>query len=158
MQNIIEKLIAHRYTISTMESCTGGLLASTITNYSGASDILTGAFVTYSNIAKVRQGVPAEIIDRYGVYSAETAAAMAEACARAYDAKIGIGITGSLGRKDPYNPDSVPGQVYYSIRIDDRTWNYFLEFDETHSAGLETREDMKQYVIRQVLEQLEQLL
>ena len=55
---------------------------------------MKGAFVTYSNEAKIRQGVPAQTISRYSVYSRETAAEMAKACAEAYGADIGIGVTG----------------------------------------------------------------
>lgn len=109
------RLIAEKTAITTMESCTGGQIASLITDTEGASEIIRGAFVTYANEAKIRQGVPAEIIDSYGVYSAETAVAMARACREAYDADIGVGVTGSFGNADPNNPDSVPGEVYFGI-------------------------------------------
>ena len=108
-------LIAEGTTITTMESCTAGQVASLITDTEGASEIMKGAFITYSNEAKVRQGVPAEIIERYGVYSEQTAAAMAEACRAAYAADIGIGVTGSFGNADPNNPDSVPGEVFFAV-------------------------------------------
>ena len=109
------RLIERGVTITTMESCTGGQIASLITDTSGSSGIIKGAFVTYSNEAKVMQGVPAEVIDTCGVYSAETAVAMAEACRAAYGADIGVGVTGSFGNVDPNNADSVPGEVYFAI-------------------------------------------
>lgn len=108
-------LIEGGLTITTMESCTCGQVASLITDTEGASAILKGAFITYSNVAKLAQGVPAEVIDRYGVYSPETAEAMASACRRAYDADIGVGVTGTMGNPDPANGDSVPGEVYFAI-------------------------------------------
>ncbi len=109
-------LIEKQLTITTMESITSGLVASLITDTEGASAIFRGAYVTYCNEAKIKNGVPAEIIDRYSVYSTETADAMAEACAKAYNADIGIGITGTTGNVDPANPDfSVPGQVFFSV-------------------------------------------
>ena len=114
-------LIERSLTITTMESCTSGQVASLITDTEGASAILKGAFVTYSNDAKVRQGVPAEIIDTYGVYSPQCAVGMAEACRAACEADIGIGITGSFGNVDPNNPDSVPGEVYFAIATRDGT-------------------------------------
>lgn len=114
-------LIGRGVTITTMESCTSGQVASLITDTSGASAVLKGAFVTYSNEAKVREGVPAEVIDTYGVYSAETAVAMAEACRAAFGADIGVGVTGTFGNADPNNPDSVPGEVYFAIATDDGT-------------------------------------
>ena len=74
----------------------------------GASAIFKGGFVTYSNEAKIRQGVPAEVIGTFGVYSPQTAEAMAEACRMAYQAQIGVGVTGTTGNMDPSNADSVP--------------------------------------------------
>ena len=64
-------------TITTMESATSGQIASLITDTEGSSAILKGAFITYCNEAKIMQGVPAEILDKYTVYSKETAEAMA---------------------------------------------------------------------------------
>lgn len=109
------RLIDQGRTITCMESCTSGLVASLITDTEGASAILKGAFVTYSNAAKVREGVPAGVIEAHGVYSPETAAAMAQACRRAYGADFGLGVTGSFGNPDPANADSVPGEVYFAI-------------------------------------------
>lgn len=114
-ERITRFLINRGATISTMESCTSGQVASFLTDTEGASAILKGAFVTYSNEAKIREGVPAEVIDTYGVYSEETAAAMAEACRAAYGADTGIGVTGSFGNPDPNNADSVPGEVYFAF-------------------------------------------
>ena len=62
---------------------------------------MKGAFVTYSNEAKIKQGVPADIISTFGVYSPETAAAMARVCRDAYAADFAIGITGTFGNIDP---------------------------------------------------------
>ena len=114
-RRLTETLIARGLSITTMESCTAGQIASLITDTEGASAILKGAFVTYSNEAKVLQGVPEETIRRFGVYSPETAEAMAQACRKAYRADIGVGITGSMGNIDPANRDSVPGEVYFAI-------------------------------------------
>ena len=111
-ETITKTLIARRLTISTMESCTSGLIASLISDTEGASAVMPGAFVTYCNEAKIAQGVPAETIERFGVYSAETALAMAAACKAVYKTDLGVGVTGSLGRPDPANPDSVPGEAY----------------------------------------------
>ena len=72
------------------------------------------------------QGVPAEIIDKYTVYSKETAGSMAQACRKAYNANIGIGVTGTMGNVDPANPDaSIPGQVYFDI--DGDVEEYYVE-------------------------------
>lgn len=110
------KLIESCRTITAMESCTSGLIASLITDTEGASAVFPGSYVTYSNAQKIRLGVPAEIIDRYSVYSPETALAMAGACRKAFSADIGIGVTGTTGNTDPSNPAaSVPGRVYIAV-------------------------------------------
>ena len=88
--NLTKLLIEKNMTITTMESATSGQIASLITDTEGSSAILKGAFITYCNEAKIMQGVPAEILDKYTVYSKETAEAMAKACAKTYNANIGI--------------------------------------------------------------------
>lgn len=114
-QKVTRTLMEKGKTVSTMESCTSGLVASFITDTEGASEVLKGAYVTYSNEAKVMQGVPEEVILEYGVYSKETAYAMANACRESYQADIGIGVTGSLDRTDPNNEDSIAGKVYVCV-------------------------------------------
>lgn len=120
-------LIEKEIPISTMESCTSGLIASLLTDIDGASKVMKGSFVTYSNEAKTACGVPAEVIDKYGVYSKETAAEMAKNCRKPYSADIGVGVTGSLGTADPKNKDSVPGEVYFAIDYDGEIQTYYLE-------------------------------
>ena len=74
------------------------------------------------------QGVPAEIIDKYTVYSTQTAEAMAKACTKAYRADIGIGVTGTMGNVDPANPEaSIPGQVYFAVEMDGKVRFYYVE-------------------------------
>ena len=112
---ITKTLIEKELTITTMESCTSGLIISLLTDTEGSSAAVKGAFVTYSNEAKVMNGVPSETIDRYGVYSKETALAMAAVAKRAYGADISVGVTGTMGNVDPENEDSNPGEVFFSI-------------------------------------------
>jgi nicotinamide-nucleotide amidase len=120
-------LIKQHLTITTMESATSGQIASLITDTEGASAIMKGAFVTYSNEAKIKQGVAAFIIEKYGVYSKETAAAMASACRNSYQANIGIGVTGTMGNVDENNRDSVPGNVYFAIDFQGKVTAYHRE-------------------------------
>lgn len=127
-RRLTKLLIERGMTITTMESATSGQIASLITDTEGSSAVLKGAFVTYCNEAKIMQGVPAEILDKYTVYSKETAEAMAKACAKAYKANIGIGVTGTMGNVDPANPQaSVPGQVYFAITLDGEVKSYYIE-------------------------------
>ena len=111
-EKLTKVLIDKHLTITTMESATAGQIASLITDTEGSSAVLKGAFVTYSNEAKILQGVPREIIEEHSVYSRETAAAMAMACLEAYQADVGIGVTGTMGNTDPANAEaSVPGAI-----------------------------------------------
>ena len=105
-RSLTKLLIQKNMTISTMESATAGQIVSLITDTEGASAIIKGAFVTYCNEAKIMQGVPSEVIDKYTVYSKETAIAMAEACSKAYKSDIGIGVTGTMGNVDPFNKEA----------------------------------------------------
>ena len=59
---IVKRLNEQKQTIATMESCTGGGIANEITNISGASAVLKESYVTYCNKAKIKHGVPADVI------------------------------------------------------------------------------------------------
>lgn len=84
--------------IATAESCTGGLVAATLTDIAGSSDVVDRGFVTYSNAAKEAMlGVPAATLKRHGAVSAETAAAMATGALRASQADLSVAITGVAG-------------------------------------------------------------
>jgi len=96
MEDIVKYLMANNLTIATMESCTGGLLASLITDIPGASNILKFSSVTYSTEYKIKMGVNKEIIDKFTVYSKETAQEMAYNIADFANSDIGVGITGRL--------------------------------------------------------------
>lgn len=119
---VVQALQKNDYFITTVESCTGGGLSNWITNISGASEIMTGSKVTYCNDEKLKLGVPESVINKYGVYSNETAIAMAEAGIHcALQADVGVGITGSISRPDLANPNSTPGVVYIAVKFHDET-------------------------------------
>ena len=142
---ITAKLIEKSLTVTTMESCTSGLIASLITDCEGASASFKGGFVTYSNEAKILNGVDKNIIDKYGVYSFETAKAMAKSCKDFYSTDIGIGITGTLGNTDPQNDDSVKGEVFIGILFGDKSFMYKAEI-----IGVATRKEWKLAVAKGV--------
>ena len=154
MEQIVKYLIEHGISISTMESCTSGLLASTITDYEGSSAVFKGAFITYSNEAKVMQGVPAELIEEYGVYSREVAEGMARACRDAYQAEIGVGVTGTTGNIDPENADSIPGEIFYTILWGKRKKECRLDMD---TAGL-SRHEIKKCIVREITKSLGEMI
>lgn len=116
---IVNKLIDNKQTIATMESCTGGGIANEITNISGASSVIKESYVTYCNEAKIKQGVPADVIATYSVYSIETAIEMAKAVKRTASSNYSIGVTGQLGRIDPNNLEEKLNHVYFAILDND---------------------------------------
>ena len=150
---LTKALIKKGLSITTMESCTSGLIASLITDTEGSSAILRGAYITYSNQAKIQAGVPSGTIEKYGVYSIETATAMAAACRKAFDADIGIGVTGSMGNIDPANGDSVPGEIYFAIDFKGTVEKHHIKI-----LPQETRFDYKLAVADQVVKELTRLL
>ena len=126
--NLTRTLIQRNKTITTMESATGGQIASLITDTEGASQIIKGAMVTYSNEAKIKMGVPKEVIEKYSVYSKKTAKEMALSCKRFYQADIGVGVTGTMGNIDPENrEDSELGKVYFAIATERGVKSFDLE-------------------------------
>ena len=95
---LYELLKANGLTVTTAESCTGGLLAGRLINVPGISQYLKEGYVTYSNEAKEKLlGVPAETLKRYGAVSPQTAEAMAEGGAKAANADLCIAVTGIAG-------------------------------------------------------------
>ena len=115
-KKIVKLLTQNHQTISTMESCTGGAVASEITNISGASDVFHEGYITYCNDAKIKLGVPSQNIEKYTVYSKETAIEMAKTAQKRAESSFGIGVIGQLGRVDPQNPQNkLLNHVWYAI-------------------------------------------
>jgi nicotinamide-nucleotide amidase len=84
--------------IATAESCTGGLLAATLTDIPGSSDVLERGFVTYSNEAKQTMlDVPAETLRQFGAVSRQTAEAMASGTLAKSPAELAVSVTGIAG-------------------------------------------------------------
>jgi nicotinamide-nucleotide amidase len=97
--------------IATMESCTGGLLASTLTDVAGSSAFFRSGIVSYQTEVKMQYGVPPEVVDDYGVISPECARAMALAARERFEASVGVGITGVAG------PEEQEGKPVGTIHI-----------------------------------------
>ncbi len=115
---IINKLIEDKKTISVAESCTGGLLAGTLVDVSGASQVFMEGIVTYSNEAKIeRLGVKKETLEKYGAVSAETAREMV--CGLKTD--VGISVTGIAG-PDGGTDEKPVGLVYMGIKAGDEVF------------------------------------
>ena len=145
-KKIIEILTKKNKTISTMESCTGGCLVNSITNIEGSSEVLKFSAVTYSNEYKIKMGVNKEIIDKYTVYSIETAKEMSKNISMYTNSNYGIGITGKLNRVDKNNLYGENNIVYASIynKDNDKYYNITIEVDKN------TREENKYLVVAKV--------
>lgn len=144
---LVDKLSQFQMTITAMESCTGGAIMNAITSVEGSSNVTEGGFVTYSNAQKIRVGVPARVIEQYGVYSPECAEAMAKTVQELMEASMGIGVTGTLSNVDPNNPDSQPGQVHYSI-----SYQKLGTLTRTITVPIMSRTLQKQYIAEVVLD------
>ena len=116
MKSLIRILIKKKLKISFAESCTGGLLASTITSISGASKVFNLGLVTYSNQAKIKfLKVSKNIIRKYGAVSHECCLAMANNLSKISKASINVSITGIAGPKGGTKNKPV-GLVYIGVK------------------------------------------
>jgi nicotinamide-nucleotide amidase len=116
IKNLVIKLIKKKLKISFVESCTGGMLASTITSISGASKVFGLGLVTYSNQAKIKiLKVNKNIIKKHGAVSSECCEAMVKNLAKISKAQINISITGIAGPKGGSRLKPV-GLVYIGIK------------------------------------------
>lgn len=97
-EKLVLALTARNLTITTAESCTGGMIAASIVDISGASACFNEGYITYSNEAKERiLGVPDEMIRSFGVVSGPVVKAMAEGAAKAASADIAVAVSGIAG-------------------------------------------------------------
>jgi nicotinamide-nucleotide amidase len=109
----------HKFTIAVAESCTGGLLASRLTDVPGSSDYVERGVVCYSNRAKTElAGVPAEMIAEHGAVSEPVARAMAEGIRTRAATSIGIGVTGIAGPAGG-SPEKPVGTVAVAVVVGD---------------------------------------
>ena len=154
MKIIINKLKEKNKTISTMESCTGGGVANAITNIEGASEVLKFSAVTFSNEYKIKMGVSSDIIDKYSVYSMETAIEMSKNISDFSNSNYGVGITGKLNRIDPNNLYGSDNIVYISIydKDNNKFYNYDIEVKK------QSRKENKDIIINLIIEKLLEIL
>ncbi len=150
MKRIVEALKAKNKTISTMESCTGGYVASCITDIPSASEVLRFSAVTYSNEYKIKMGVDKALIDTYSVYSIEVARSMAKNIALFANSNYGIGVTGKFNRADIHNPFGSDDKVYVSI-YDKDTDQYY---DSSFTSIKDNRLENKKYIVEEIIKSL----
>lgn len=153
--NLEEKAVAclkeKGYTITTAESCTGGMLASRLINVPGISELYGEGYITYSNEAKERLlGVSVEALRRYGAVSAQVAQQMAKGAAAAARTDAALSVTGIAG-PDGGTEQKPVGLVYIGCCIRGRT-----VVTENHFEG--SRLEIRQQTTRRALEMLVECL
>jgi len=120
-QKLVKILTKKRLKISFAESCTGGLLSSSITSISGSSKVFTISLVTYSNPSKISiLKVPKNIIRKHGAVSYETCLAMVKNLSKISKTNISVSITGIAGPKGGVKKKPV-GSVFIGIKKDNKT-------------------------------------
>ena len=130
---IVRKLIDTNTTISTMESCTSGLIASMITDTEGASAVFPGGYVTYLNETKIFIGETAQ---------------------KNLHTEIAVGITGTTGNVDPNNADSMQGKVFFCILVGENAYDYEYNAEVTRMS----RHEIKELYADKVFEELAKLI
>ena len=150
LEELVGAMLRERaLTLATMESCTGGLLASTITDVAGSSDYFKGGLVAYTVEMKAAFGVDRALLAEKGTVDPEVAAAMAAAARSRLEADIGIGITGVAGPSEIEGKHA--GTVHIAIDAEGKT--------SSVSANLPPyRVDVKRRAVFSALFKLRQLL
>ena len=120
-EHAVQTLKARGLTVSTAESCTGGLIAKRITDVPGASAVFPGSVVSYTNGVKEHAlGVPGEILAQFGAVSEPVAEAMAEGIRRMMKSDLALSVTGLAG-PDGDDRGNPVGTVYIGLAAPDGT-------------------------------------
>ena len=149
--NIVEMLTQKGLTLSTVESCTGGLLAGYITDFAGSSGVFTEGIVTYANEAKMRLGVSEKTLEKHGAVSAECAAEMARALKKRTNTAIAVSTTGIAGPGGGTAEKPV-GLVYSCVLTDKEERVYKFNFTGSRA---DVRRQTVEKTIQNVMEAAE---
>lgn len=143
-ERLVQLLAEKKWTVTTAESCTGGLIAGTIVNVAGASDVLNEGYVTYSNEAKMRLvNVSESSLEAFGAVSEQVAKEMAEGAAKAAASNMALSATGIAGPGGGTAEKPV-GLVYIGCTLNGRT-----KVKECHFNG--TRTENRMHTVEEVL-------
>lgn len=153
-KKLVNKLIENKETISTMESCTAGYLATSITNVDGSSNVLKFSAITYSNEYKIKMGVSEKTIEKYSVYSFETTHEMAKNISLFTNSTYGVGISGMINRFDEFNPGGINNEIFLTIY--DSKNNKF--YDEKIICPNKKRLECKKYIVHKALKKLIEII
>ncbi|MBR1472469.1 MAG: competence/damage-inducible protein A [Lachnospiraceae bacterium] len=114
---VVDLLLANGLTVTTVESCTGGLIAGRLINVQGVSEVYKSGFVTYSNKAKRKlAGVKKKTLDKYGAVSEQTAREMVNGATLFNRADVGVSVTGIAG-PDGGTEEKPVGLVYIAVSV-----------------------------------------
>ena len=151
-EKIVNVLLKKNKTISFMESCTGGALSSAITCIPNSSLVFHFGAVTYSNEYKIKMGVDSNIIDKYTVYSAETAKEMARAISNYTNSNYSVGVTGQINKQDPNNPYGEVGEVFFCIYDKDADKYYEYELNTNEKTRIENKNVILEDISNKIIE------
>lgn len=150
-KKLVLKLIEKGYKIATAESCTGGMLASTIVNVPMASKVFDESVVTYANEAKIKYcKVSSETIKKLGVVSEEVAAEMSKGIAESSGANVGVGISGIAGPTGGTDTKPV-GMVCFGFYLNGNTQTFTKYFSGSRTT---VRKKSTRFAINTLLELL----
>ena len=153
VEALVKKLIEKKLTISTAESCTGGLIASEITSVAGSSEIFGSGYVTYANSAKMKMlGVKDKTLADHGAVSENTAKEMAEGARAASGADIAVSVTGIAGPGGG-TPEKPVGLVYMALADDKGTIVKKLNLDGSRDK---VRRRTVKYVFKMVMQRIDE--
>jgi nicotinamide-nucleotide amidase len=140
-------------TMATAESCTGGLVSARLTSVPGSSDVFTGGVVAYDDRVKLAElGVPADVLERHGAVSAETAAAMATGVRRSLGADVSVSVTGVAGPGGG-TPEKPVGLVYLHAETPDASHGVELRLPGDRSAVRRRAAASALHLLRRLLTQ-----
>lgn len=150
-ETIVELLKEKGKTVTTAESCTGGLVAGRLLNVPGASSVYMEGYITYSNEAKEKLlGVSHVTLEQYGAVSKETACEMAEGAAKAAGADLAISVTGIAG-PDGGTKEKPVGLVYVGCYADGEARAYEFHFTGNRAKNRESTVAKALTILREAL-------
>lgn len=148
---IVKRLAENHLSIATAESCTGGLVAATLINVPGASDVLEESYITYSDAVKHKVlGVSETTLQKYTAVSKEVAEEMVRGVTKVAGTNVGISVTGIAGPGG--GSEKLPvGLVYIGYKINDfvKVMRYVFSGD---------RSEVRMHAVETALQELDDLL
>ncbi|MGM9971536.1 MAG: CinA family protein [Anaeroplasmataceae bacterium] len=153
-EQLVDLLIKNKYTITTAESCTGGMISSAIVDVSNASKVFNMGFVTYSNEAKIELlGVSSDTLSKYGAVSEEVACEMALGASKKALSDIAIAVSGIAGPSGG-SKDKPVGMVCFGYVILDKVYSETIYFGNIGRNNV--RNKVVEHALNKVINYLEE--